>query len=118
MSTERVEGTEMKKNYDETRIAEEIVSVLPRGVARALTTDRETIRYSVRADGLKLRTIVFLRDSLRRLIEDPVGAIKVEYLQRDLVRNAGRRGEFRYPHQHLFQSRTKFSAVPCQVSAV
>jgi hypothetical protein len=91
----------MKKSYDETRIAEEIVSVLPEGVARALTSDRETIRYTVRAEGLKLRTIVFIRASLKRLIFDPARAVKVEYLQRDLARNAMRRGEFRYPHSHL-----------------
>jgi hypothetical protein len=101
MRTQRAEGNDMKiKSNDETRIAEEIVSVLPAGVARALTSDRETIRYSVRAKGLKLRTIVFLRESLRRLITDPARAIKVEYLQRDLARSAERRGEFRYPRPH------------------
>lgn len=89
------------RSIDETRIAEEIVSVLPAGVARALTSDRETIRYSVRAKGLKLRTIVFIRESLRRLITDPARAIKVEYLQRDLARSANRRGEFRYPRPQL-----------------
>ncbi|HKR65972.1 MAG TPA: hypothetical protein VJZ00_19730 [Thermoanaerobaculia bacterium] len=90
---------------DETRIAEEIVSALPHGVARALSTDRETIRYAVRAEGLKLRTIVFVRESLRRLIDDPIGAIKVEYLRRDLLRNAQRRNEFRYPHSHYATTR-------------
>jgi hypothetical protein len=101
------------KSYDETLIAEEIVSVLPAGVARALTTDRETIRYSVRAEGLKLRTIVFIRESLRRLIADPVREVKVEYLQRELVRNAGSRGEFRYPRLHLHPI---FSASVTQVA--
>ena len=102
MNARRPEGSDTtRKSTDETRIAEEIVSVLPEGVARALTSDRETIRYAVRAEGLKLRTIVFIRESLRRLLHDPARAIKVEYLQRDLVQNAGRRGEFRYPRLHL-----------------
>lgn len=91
----------MKKHLDETRIAERIVSVLPAGVARALSWDRETIRYSVRAVGLKLRTIVLSRESLRRLIDDPVREVKIEYLQRDLMQSAGSRSEFQYPRPHL-----------------
>lgn len=87
-----------KKNNDEIRIAEEIVSVLPAGtVARVCCDDRETVRYAVRAPGLKLRTIVFRRDSLRRLLADVLRAVKVDYLRRDLQRNARRRDEFQYP---------------------
>jgi len=82
---------------DETRMAEEIVSVLPVGVARVCTDDWDSIRFAVRAAGLKLRSIVLRRDSLRRLLLDPVRRIKVEYLQRDLLRTAGRRSEFAYP---------------------
>ena len=87
----------MTKKLDETRIAEEIVSVLPAGVARACSPDRDSVRYSVRAAGMKLRTIVLKRSSLRRLAEDPLQAIKIEYLQRDLLASAERRAEFRYP---------------------
>ena len=89
--------TDTKKKYDETRIAEEIVSVLPAGLARALSDDRESLRFAVRGTGLKLRSIVFCRQSLRRLVTDPLRAIKIEYLQRDLLRTAGKRSEFRYP---------------------
>lgn len=87
----------MATKNDETRIAAEIVSVLPAGIARACSGDREAIRFSVSAPGLKLRSIVLSRASLRRLIDDPARAIKIEYLQRDLVQSAGRRAEFRYP---------------------
>ena len=83
---------------DETRIAELIVSVLPAGIARACSPDRNSVRYSVRAVGMKLRTIVFKRSSLRRLAADPQRDIKIEYLQRDLLASAERRAEFRYPH--------------------
>jgi hypothetical protein len=83
---------------DETRIAEEIVSVLPAGsVARQLCDDRDSLRYVVQSATLKLRTIVFNRRSLNRLAGDPARAIKLEYLQRDLLRSAIRRAEFRYP---------------------
>lgn len=88
--------TETKK-HPESRIAEEIMSVLPAGIARAVSDDRGSMRFSVRSAGLKLRTIVFCRESLRRLAVDPLRAIKVEYLQRDLLRSAGKRAEFRYP---------------------
>jgi hypothetical protein len=83
--------------YDESRIAEEIVSVLPAGVARACSPQRDAIRYTVRAAGMKLETIVLKRSSLRRLIDDPARDIKIEYLKRDLLQSASRRGEFRYP---------------------
>ena len=89
--------TTAPKKYDETRLAEEIVSVLPAGIARALSDDRESLRFSVRARGMRLRSIVFCRASLRRLITDPLRAIKVEYLQRDLLRTAAKRAEFVYP---------------------
>lgn len=87
----------LKVKLDETGIAEQVVSVLPAGIARVCSADRNTIRYIVRADDLKLRSIVFDRASLRRLIEDPLREVKIEYLQRDLRRAAGRRSEFRYP---------------------
>jgi hypothetical protein len=86
---------------DESRIAEEIVSVLPPGIARACSPEKHTIRYSLRAHGLKLKTIVFHRASLRRLLEDPARKVKVEYLQRDLLEAAQRRSEFRYPRLHV-----------------
>lgn len=89
--------TETTKKHDETRIADEIMSVLPAGIARAVSDDRRSLRFSVRSAGLKLRTIVFCRESLRRLATDPLRAVKIEYLQRDLLRSADKRAEFRYP---------------------
>lgn len=86
---------------DENRIAEEIVSVLPSGVARACSPEKDSIRYAVRAARLRLRTIVFSRESLRRLLDDPAREVKVEYLQRELRESASRRTEFRYPRLHI-----------------
>ena len=87
------------KTNDETRVAEKIVSVLPAGVARLCSDDRESIRYAVRGLGLKLRSVVFSRTALRKLLSDPVGAVKIEYLQRDLLRSAPRRAEYEYPRK-------------------
>jgi hypothetical protein len=85
----------------ELRVAEEIVGVLPGGTfMRVCSDEREIVRYAVRADGLKLRTVVLSRESLRRLLEDPARDVKIEYLQRDLLRSARRRGEFRYPREN------------------
>jgi len=86
---------------DENRIAEEIVSVLPAGVARACSPEKHSIRYTVRGDDMKLRTIVFSRASLRRLLDDPAHEVKVEYLKRDLLDSAARLREFRYPRLHV-----------------
>jgi len=94
-------STELKKT-DEARIADEIVSVLPAGIARACSPDRDSIRYTVRSEGMKLRTIVLRRASLQKLAEDADRAVKVEYLQRDLLDSAAKRVEFRYPRLSHF----------------
>ncbi|MDQ3282006.1 MAG: hypothetical protein M3Q69_11405 [Acidobacteriota bacterium] len=91
----------MSRKYDENGIAEQIVGVLPAGVARELSSERDTIRYAVRGEGMKLRTIALNRASLRRLADDPAGAIKIEYLQRDLLDAATQRSEFRYPRPQV-----------------
>lgn len=86
------------KTNDETRLAEEIVSILPAGsVVRVCSDDRQSIRFAVRAASLKLRTIVFHRASLRRLLADAASAVKLEYLRRDLLRNAETSAKFAYP---------------------
>jgi hypothetical protein len=100
MTTESAEAT-MRKKIDETQLAEAIVGVLPDGVVRACSSDRSVIRYSVRAEGLKLRSIVLNRMSLRKLATDPDREVKVEYLRRDLAESAQTRSEFRYPRLHL-----------------
>ncbi len=116
MRTQRPEGN-MNSKYDETRMAEEIVSILPAGVAREFSAERDAIRYAVRADGMRLRTIVLNRASLRRLIDDPARDVKVEYLQRDLMESAARRSEFRYPRPLLHMVRKAFT-LPQQVACV
>ncbi len=82
----------------ELRIAEEIVSVLPAGSwMRLCSDDRDMIRYAVRKPELALRSVVLSRASLRRLMADSTGPVKVEYLQRELREAAPHRAEFRYP---------------------
>ncbi|HVS33301.1 MAG TPA: hypothetical protein VMS98_17825 [Thermoanaerobaculia bacterium] len=89
------------RTIDETRLAQEIVGVLPQGVVtRLCSDDAEIIRFAVSDPSLKLKTISFSRKSLRRLAIDPALAVKIEYLQRDLVRSAARRAEFRYPREN------------------
>lgn len=87
----------MNRKYDEIGIAEEIVGVLPAGIAREFSSDRGSIRYAVRSEGMKLRTIVLSRSSLRKLMDDPQRTVKIEYLRRDLLNGAPFRSEFCYP---------------------
>jgi hypothetical protein len=101
MRSRSTEEPQMTKKYDESRIADEIVSVLPAGVARACSSDRNTLRYAVRAAGMKLQSIVLNRRSLRNLIDDPARDVKIEYLQRELVQSAALRTEFAYPRPHV-----------------
>ncbi len=85
------------KSMDETKLAEEIVSVLEPSALRACSPERDVIRYAVRSGAMKLRTIIFSRQALRRLLSDAAALVKVDYLKRDLLRVAEQRSEYRYP---------------------
>jgi hypothetical protein len=88
------------RQTQELELATEIVSVLPEGcIVRVCSDDRDTIRFAVRAAGMKLREVVLGRASLRKLMNDPAKSVKIDYLQRDLVRTAGRRASYQYPRQ-------------------
>ena len=86
------------KTMDEIKLAEEIVSVLDARAVRVCSDDRENLRYAIRGD-MKLRAIVLGRAALRRLLHDRDGAVKIEYLQRDLLRYANERGEYIFPRR-------------------
>lgn len=89
---------------EETRIAQEIMSVLPAdSFVRACSDDRDSVHFTVSSDLLTLRSVVFNRESLRRLQTDPDRAVKIDYLQRDLLSSAIRRAEFRYPRLSIFR---------------
>jgi hypothetical protein len=93
------------KSMDETKLAEEIVSVLEPSTLRACSPERDVIRYAVRSGAMKLRTIIFSRAALRRLLSDAAGVVKVDYLKRDLLRIAGQRSEYRYPRPAVVRAR-------------
>jgi hypothetical protein len=93
--------TTAKKQMDETKLAEEIVGVLEAQAVRVCSDDRDSIRFAIRAAGMKLRSIVLNRAALRRLLSDIAGPVKVEYLQRDLVRAAAQRIEYSYPRKTI-----------------
>ena len=87
------------KITDETKLAETIVGILAADAVRVCSDDRESIRFSIRSAGMKLRSIVLRRWALRRLLTDLAGPVKVEYLQRELRRSAGQRIEYTYPRK-------------------
>ena len=93
------------RNTEETRLANEIVSVLDPAAVRACSDDRDAIRYAVRSGALKLRAIVLRRTALRRLLADTARAIKIEYLQRDLLRSATQRTDYFYPRPSVARLR-------------
>jgi hypothetical protein len=113
----------MSRNHttvEENRIAEEILGVLPAGsVARVCSDDHDTIRFTVSNAHLKLNAVTLDRESLLRLHADPARAIKIEYLQRDLLRSAIRRPEFRYPRiSRLFRKTSRISRLRAATLAV
>ncbi len=85
----------------EAAVAEKIVSVLGSMALPAYSEWGDAIRYTVRSAGLKLRSIILSRESLRRLLRDPNGAVKVDYLRRDLLRCAAQAVEYRYPRPRM-----------------
>jgi hypothetical protein len=103
------------KKLDETKIADEIVSVLDPAVVRACSEVRDAIRYAVRGKSLKLRSILLRRDALRRLLTDPARSVKIEYLKRELLRVAMHRIEFRYPRLAARQGQDMAEAVEAAV---
>ena len=94
------------------RLAEKIVGVLSTIAMRVeCAADGSDICYAVRSRWLKLRSIVLNRASLRRLLTATNGLVKIEYLERDLLRMAVQRAEYRYPH------RARGAAVPDSCAA-
>jgi len=89
------------KSADDTKLAEEIVGTLEADAVRVCSDDRDTIRFAVRSAGMKLRSIVLRRWALRRLLNDPAGAVKIEYLQRELRTAAAQRIEYTYPRKSI-----------------
>ena len=104
-------------NMDEAKLAAEIVSVLQPAALRACSSERDVIRYAVRGDSLKLRTIIFDRSALGRLLQTRDGAVKIEYLKRDLLRSAMNRIEYRYPRigvgKHEKEEQPQVRAASC-----
>jgi hypothetical protein len=90
-----------KKTTDVTKLAEEIVGILDADAVRVCSDDRDSIRFAIRSAGMKLRSIVLRRWALRRLLSDPAGPVKIEYLQRELRRSAGQRIEYTYPRKSV-----------------
>jgi len=107
------------KGMDETKLAEEIVSVLEPSALRACSPERDVIRYAVRSGALKLRTIVFSRAALRRLLSDAAALVKIDYLKRDLLRTADQRAEYRYPRPAVARAKNATIEVlaSCKVGA-
>ncbi|HEY0591791.1 MAG TPA: hypothetical protein VGF40_08490, partial [Thermoanaerobaculia bacterium] len=85
----------------EIQLAREVVAPIAGGAgADCVAEDDGTIRVRLRGGpGWKLSAIVFSREGLRRLQTDPDRDVKIEYLQRDIVRAARSRSEYRYPHR-------------------
>lgn len=86
-----------------TRLAKEIVGVIPEEFLALEADGPDVIRYRVRGSlgSWRIRYIVFGRESLDRLDRDSLRAVKVEYLQRELLRVAPHRRLWGYPRTFL-----------------
>lgn len=84
----------------EMELAETLLQPL---LDQSWTEDAETIRFRIRKPGWKLSSIIFSKRALRKLVSDPHREVKLEYLRRDIARQAGSRREYRYPHQLILE---------------
>ncbi len=91
----------VEANPLEIEMAREVVAPIVEGARTdCVAEDDGTIRVRLRGTpGWKLSSIVFSREGLRRLHDDPNRDVKVEYLQKDIARAARSRKEYRYPHR-------------------
>lgn len=89
----------VRKTTAEVKLAEEIVGVLPAGsVARVLSPEKDSICFRIRSASVKLHTVRFRRESLRRLSAEEDRDVKIEYIKRELLAAAEHRGEYHFPH--------------------
>ena len=84
----------------ELELAQQVVSAIgPDLMTESVCEDEETIRINLRpSNGSRLASLVFSREGLRKLGEDPKRGVKIEYLRKDIARAAESRREYRYPH--------------------
>lgn len=84
----------------EIRLALDILEPLTAGeLPELVSADPDTLRFRIpRRLGWRLRTILFSRRSLQNLLSDVTRDVKIEYLQRDMLRVATSRATYRYPH--------------------
>jgi hypothetical protein len=82
----------------------ELASLLLRSMGKAadgatVMEDDATVQFRLPdRPGRKLASVIFGKASLRKLLSDPAGAVKLDYLKRDLQRAMMERRVFRFPH--------------------
>lgn len=87
----------------EKKVAEKVLEPLEQ--EQSWSEDEKTFRIRLKkAPGWKLVSIVFSKRALRKLLSDPHRDIKLEYLRRDITRQARWRREYRYPHQLVVET--------------
>lgn len=83
----------------EFEVAAKILGVLPPDSVAFDRDDGRLLHYRIEGPASwRLRSVVFAKESLRRLVDDPAAEVKIDYLQRDLLRAAGSRRDFVYPN--------------------
>jgi hypothetical protein len=79
-------------------IAMRVLEVLPYDRFELESETDEVLRYQLSDPDWKLRSVIFMKKSLRRLAADPHRDIKLRYLQNDLRWSTRQRQVFTYPH--------------------
>jgi hypothetical protein len=86
----------------EMKVAEKVLEPLEH---EHWSEDDKFIRIRIRkGPGSRLASVIFSKLALRRLISDPDRDVKVEYLRRDIARQARWRREYRYPRQLVVET--------------
>jgi hypothetical protein len=93
---------ETTETTQEMKVAEKVLEPLEH---EHWSEDDKFIRIRIRkGPGSRLASVIFSKLALRRLISDPNRDVKVEYLRRDIARQARWRREYRYPRQLVVET--------------
>jgi hypothetical protein len=88
---------------DEMMIAEQLLRRIAPESGELVCHDDRVVAFRVRKDGWRLSKLIFSKESLRKLVHDPLQRLKLDWLVRDIAQSAVRRQSYVYPYRLRFE---------------
>jgi hypothetical protein len=84
---------------EEMRVAEQLLARIAPERGELVCDDDHILSFRVSRDGWRLSRLIFSRQSLRKLADDPMGRVKLDWLAHDITRSATRRRSYVFPNR-------------------